>query len=110
MNPRYLPIVDGLLLFALFVGAPTISAAIAYAAWKGKPNSFNRERYGMSAITSGAAGIFLMVCAQRMQADVRRPQYFFQLAGFALGAVLLGIAGGCVVGIFTHRRGQTPSE
>jgi hypothetical protein len=63
MSPRHFPIVDGLLLFALFVGAPSISAVIGYAAWKGKPTTFDRERYGLSAFTGGAAGVFLMVSA-----------------------------------------------
>jgi len=107
MNPRYLPIVDGLLLFALFIGAPLISAVIGYLAWKGKPNTFDRERYGLWAIASGAAGAFLMVYTQRMQADVRTPHYFLQLACFAVGVLLLGIAGGCALGTFIYRRGQT---
>jgi hypothetical protein len=107
MDPRYLPIVDGLLLLALFVGAPSISAAIGYVAWKGKPNGFDRERYGLSAITAGAPGIALMVHTQRMRVDVRTPQYFLQLACFAFGIVLLGVAGGCFVGVFTYRRSQT---
>jgi uncharacterized membrane protein YczE len=107
MNPQYLPIVDGLLLFGLFVGVPSISAAIGYAAWKGKPNGFDRERYGLSAITAGVPGVALMVYAQRMRADVRTPQYFLQLACFALGVVLLGIACGCLVGVFTCRHRQT---
>jgi hypothetical protein len=69
MDPRYLPIVDGLLLFALFVGAPSISVAIGYVAWKSKPNGFNRERYGLSAITAGAPGVALMVYTQRLRVD-----------------------------------------
>jgi uncharacterized membrane protein len=104
MDPQYLPIVDGLILFALFVGAPSISVAIGYVAWKGRPNSFDRERFGLSALTTGAPGIALVVYAQRMHADVRTPQYFLQLACIALGAMLLGIAGGCFVGVFTYRR------
>jgi uncharacterized membrane protein len=107
MDPRYLPIVDGLLLFALFVGAPSISAAIGYVAWKGKPNGFDRERYGLSAITAGAPGIALMVYTQRMRVDVRTQEYLLQLACFALSVVLLGVAGGCFVGVFTYRRRQT---
>ncbi len=106
MDPRYLPIVDGLLLFALFVGAPSISAAIGYVAWKGKPNGFDRERFGLSAITAGAPGIALVVYAQRMQANVRTAQYLLQLACFVLGVVLLEVAGGCFVGVFTYRRRQ----
>jgi hypothetical protein len=108
MNPRYLPIVDGLVLFALFVGAPSIAAVIGHAAWKGKPNSFDRERYGLSAVASGAAGAFLMTHAQLMRSDVKTPQYFLQLACFALAVVLLGVAGGCAVGIFVYRRSPRP--
>jgi|SRR5580698_8124961 hypothetical protein len=107
MNLRYLPIVDGLLLFALFVGAPSISAAIGYFAWKGRPNGFDRERYGLSAITIGVPAFALMVYALRMHADVRTPQYLLQLACFACGTVLSGIAGGCFVGVFTYRRSRT---
>ena len=107
MNPRYLPIVDGLLLLALFVGVPSISAAIVYFAWKGRPSGFDRERYGLSALTTGAPAIALMVYTQRMHADVRTPQYLLQLACFACGTVLLGIAGGCFVGVFTYRRSET---
>ena len=40
-----LRIVDGLLLLTLFVGTPTIAAAIGYAAWKGRPKTFNRDRF-----------------------------------------------------------------
>ncbi|HLX85229.1 MAG TPA: hypothetical protein VKR59_15110 [Terriglobales bacterium] len=104
MNPRYLPVVDGLLLIALFVGAPSISAAIGYLAWKGRPQGFGRERYGLSAIAVGLPAFALMAYTQRMDADVRTPQYLLQLACFACSTVLLGIAGGCFVGVFTCRR------
>ena len=110
MNPRYLPIVDGLFLFALFVGAPSISALIGYSAWKGKPNTFDRERYGLSAITSGAAGTLLLIYTQRIRADVRTPQYLLQLVCFALAVLLLGVVGGCFVGIFAYGRGLRPHE
>jgi hypothetical protein len=49
-----------------------------------------------------------MVYTQRMRVDVRTPQYFLQLACFALSVVLLGVGGGCFVGVFTYRRCQTP--
>jgi hypothetical protein len=97
-----LRIVDGLLLFTLFVAAPLIAAAIGYAAWKGRPKNFNREMYWTSFIAIGAAGGFLMVYAQRIHADVRTWQYLLQLACFGLGALLFGVAGGCGVGIFTY--------
>jgi hypothetical protein len=101
-------IVDGLLLFTLFVVAPLIAIAIGYAAWKGRPKNFNREMYWTSFIAIGAAGGFLMVYAQRMHADVRTWQYLLQLVCFGLGALLFGVAGGCGVGIFTYRRSSLP--
>jgi uncharacterized membrane protein len=103
-------IVDGLLLFTLFVVVQSIAAAIGYAAWKCKPRNFNREMYGMAFVATGTASGFLMVYAQRMQADVRTWQYLLQLACFGLGALLFGVAGGCMVGIFTYRRSSLPQE
>jgi hypothetical protein len=100
----------GLLLFTFFIMVPSIAAAIGYAAWKGKPKSFNREMYGMAFVATGAASGFLMIYAQRMQADVRTWLYVMQLACFGLGALLFGIAGGCMVGIFTYRRSSLPQE
>ena len=110
MNPRYLPIVDALILSGLFLGAPLVSALVGYAAWKGKPKSFDREKYGLSAVSVGVPGVALMGYAVRMQADVRTPQYFWQLACFMLAVPLLGVAGGCFLGMFTYRRDQRPPE
>jgi len=109
MDPRYLKIVDALVLLALFAGAPAISAVVGYAAWKGRPSGFDRERYALSFVASGAAAMFLMMYAQRM-ADVRTAQYYLQLACFLLGVFLFGIAGGCVFGVFLYRRGEKPPE
>jgi hypothetical protein len=45
-----------------------------------------------------------------MDADVRTWRHLLQLASSGLGALLLGIAGGCGVGIFTYRRGWFPED
>lgn|SRR5579863_2970348 len=95
---------SGLLLFTFFVVIPLIVAAIGYAAWRGKPNNFSREMYWTSFASAGAASTVLLVYAQRMQADVRAWQYLLQIVCFDLGALLFGVAGGCMVGIFTYRR------
>jgi hypothetical protein len=100
----------GLLLFTFFVVVPSIAASIAYAAWKGKPKNFNREMYGMGFVATVAASGFLMVYAQRMQADVRTWHYPFQIACFGLGALLFGVAGGCGVGVFTYRRSSLTKD
>jgi hypothetical protein len=106
MDPRYLPIVDGLMLLALFGGTPLIAATVGYAAWKGKLQAFDRERYALSAATTGALGIAPMFGAQRMHADVRTASFFLQLAFFAFGVISSGIAVGCGIAIFLPRHVQ----
>lgn len=110
MSLRYLSVFDVLILLALSVGSPAISAAIAYAAWTGKPAGFDREKFGISFVTAVAAALFFFVYSQRMQADVRTPLFLLQLAIFALGVVFFGIAGGCLLGIFIYRRGQRSAK
>ena len=95
----------GLLLLTFFVVVPLIAAAIGYAAWKGKPKNFSREMYWTAFAAATVVSLFLMVFAQRMHADVRTWLYLVQVACFGLGALLFGVAGGCMVGIFTYRRG-----
>jgi len=95
----------GLLLLTFFVVVPSIAAAIGYAAWKGKPKNFNREMYWTAFAAAIVVSLFLMVFAQRMHADVRTWLYLVQVACFGFGALLFGVAGGCMVGIFTYRRG-----
>jgi len=96
-------LIDGFLLFVLFVVAPSIAAAIGYAAWKCQLKNFGRGLYWTAFVTLGGVSGFLLVFAQRMQADVRTWQYLLQLACFVLGALLLGVAMGCAVAIFTFR-------
>jgi len=101
------------LIFTFFVIVPSIAAAIGYAAWKGKPKNFNREMFWTAFAAATGVSLFLMVFAQRMHADVRTWQYLVQLASFGSGALLFGVAGGCMIGIFTYRRGvkgQNPPQ
>jgi hypothetical protein len=96
-------VVGGFLLLTLFVGTPIIAASIGYAAWKGRPKTFNRDTFVLAFLATVMISGFLIVYAQRMHADVRTWQYLLQFACFELGVLLLGIAGGFAVGIFTHR-------
>jgi uncharacterized membrane protein len=100
----------GLLFFAFFVVIPSIAAVIGLAAWRGKPKNFSRDMYWTAFVVAIAASGFLMVYAQRMNADVRTWHYLAQIACFSLGVLLFGVAGGCAVGIFTYRRGVSSRE
>lgn len=64
-----------------------------------------RQMYWTAFAAATGVSLFLMVFAQRMHADVRTWQYLAQLVVFGLGAVLFGVAGGCMIGILTYRRG-----
>jgi uncharacterized membrane protein len=98
-----LRIIDGFLLLTLFVGTPTVAATIGYAASKGRPKTFNRDTFVLGFLATVMVSGILIVYAQRIHADVRTWQYVLQLACFELGVLLLGVAGGCALGIFTHR-------
>jgi len=97
-----------ILLFAFFVVVPAIAAAIGYYAWTGKPKNWDRSTYWTAFIASIVACGFLMVYAQRMQADVRSRQYILQMILFGFGVLMFGVAGGCMVGIFAYRHGKGP--
>ncbi len=96
---------EALFLLNFFIVAPSIAVAIGYAAWRGKPESFDRWMFWAAFFGADVVVGFLMVFAQRMQADVRTWQYPVQVACFSIGALFFGIAGGCMIGIFTYRRG-----
>ena len=106
--PAYVIWVDRLLLLGIFVLVPAIAAVIGYAAWKGKPSNWDRTMYWTAFAVSVMTSAFLMVYAQRMEADVRTFQYAVQMALLSLGILFFGVAGGCMVGIFLYCRGKGP--
>ena len=95
MNPQYLWLTGALELLSLFVIGPVFAIAIPYMAWRGKLPSLNGGRYGMVCVTSGGAAVLLLLCAKWINADVREPQYFLQLACVLLGGLLFGVCMGC---------------
>ena len=95
MNPDYLWLADALQLLDFFVVGPVLAIAIAYAAWRGIPRSFNSERFGMVCVGSGVTACLLFVFAKWLNADVRTPQYFLQLASVLLSGPLFGVFMGC---------------
>jgi hypothetical protein len=60
------------LLLTFFVLAPSIAAVIGYSAWKGKPQSFDRETYWMAFVATGAVAGLIIVFAMRIRASVGR--------------------------------------
>ena len=66
----------------------------AYAAWRGKPESFNPQRYGIVWVASGLTASLLLALGKWINADVRTPQYFLQLACVLLEGLLLGVGMG----------------
>jgi hypothetical protein len=95
MNPKYLWLADALQLLVFLVVGPVLAIAIAYAAWRGKPQRFTGERFGMVCVASGVAAVLMLVCAKWINADVRQPQYFLQLACMLLSGLLFGVYMGC---------------
>ena len=91
------------ILFSFFVMAPSIAAAIGYAAWKGKPKSFDREIYWTAFIATGAVAGVLIVYALRIQVDSGTWRHLLQFTCLGLGAILFGVSLGFGVGIFTRR-------
>ena len=98
-----LRILDAFFMITLFGVAPLIAGAIGYAAWRGRPKAFSRRKFAISFYAAMIASGFLLVHSQRMHADVRSERFLLQMACFLAGALLFGVAGGCMVGMFAYR-------
>jgi hypothetical protein len=90
MNPDYLRLTGAIELLTFFVVGPALAIAIAYAAWRGKPNNFTPERYAIVCVASGVTASLLFGFVKWMNADVRTPQYYLQFACFLLSGLLFG--------------------
>lgn len=86
-----------------FVIAPSIAVAIAYAAWRGKPKSFDREMYWTVFVATCAVAAVIIVYSLRMQTDDEMRFHLVQLVCLGLGALLFGVSFGFGVGVFTRR-------
>ncbi|HEV7220618.1 MAG: hypothetical protein ACHP8A_03505 [Terriglobales bacterium] len=95
MNPKYLWLADALQLLVFFVVGPVLAIAIAYSGWRGKSRRFTSERFGIVCVVSGIAAVLMLVCARRINADVRDAQYFLQLGCMLLSGLLFGVYMGC---------------
>jgi len=91
MNPHYFWLADAMQLLTFFVVGPFLAIAIAYAGWKGKPERVNTRRYAIVCVGAGATAVLLFALGKWLNADVRSPQYFLQLACVLLSGLLFGV-------------------
>ena len=91
MNPDYLPLVDALELLTVFGIGPLLACAIAYVAWSGKPPTFTARQWRLVCAASGALALLLFAFAKWLDADVRTPQFFLQLAAVLAFGLLWGV-------------------
>lgn len=102
MNPKYLFLADALQLLTFFIIAPLLAIALAYAAWRGKPQRFTLQRYEVVCVVSGAMAFLLFGFARWMNADIRTAQYFLQLTCVLASGLLFGVFMGCGVSVMLH--------
>jgi len=95
--PLYLWIEDAVFFLVLSIAAPGVAVAIGYAAWLGKPKDWDRSMYWTAFVASALVSVLVMVWAQRMRIDLT-----------VWWALLFGVAGGCVLSVFTYGRGRGP--
>lgn len=111
MDPTFaIRVGETIYLSMFFLVVPIVTAGVAYAAWRGKPRSWDRSMFFTAFASAGAVSAFLITYAIKMQADVRTWQYAMQVALFVLGLLLFAIAGGCGLGIFLTNRRSTAKD
>jgi hypothetical protein len=102
MNPDYIWLSDAIAAVTFFVVGPILAVGIAYRARRTKPQDFSPKRYGILCAGSGLAAVLLLEFVQWMNADVRTPQYFGQLACVLLSGLLFGVCMGCCFLLILH--------
>jgi hypothetical protein len=93
MNPHYHWVTELLELLTFLVIGPVLGIIIAYRAWRQRAN-INRKRCAIRCIASGGTAILLFAFAKWIDADIRTPLYFVQLACVLVCFLLLGVCVG----------------
>lgn len=94
MNPKYLWVTETIEILTFSVITPVVATVTAYRAWRRREHNLNPRRDGMRGVWFAVAGIGLFGFAKWLDADVRTPQYFLQLASMLLSFLLLGVSMG----------------
>lgn len=106
MNPGYLWLTDAIQLLTFFVVGPVLAAAIAFSAWRGKLQNAMPERFRVLCVASGATAFLLFAFAKWINADVRTPWYFLQVACVLSAASALEFLWGAAsLYFYTHGAG-----
>jgi hypothetical protein len=93
MNPHYHWMTESLELLTFFVIGPALGLVIAYKAWRHRED-ISPKQSGIRCIASGGTALLLFGFAKWIDADIRTPQYFLQLACVLLCFLLFGVCQG----------------
>jgi multidrug transporter EmrE-like cation transporter len=96
-------------LLMMSVGIPGIAVTIAYAAWRGKPKTFDREMYWTSFATAGIASVLVFVLAQKLNSN-GLAGHILPVLCLLLALLLFGVSMGCGIAIFAWRRPDSPAN
>jgi hypothetical protein len=91
MNAHYHWLTEGLELITFFFITPALAILIACKAWRERANP---KQYGVRCAASGGGALVLFGVAKWLEADIRTPLYFLQLACALISFLLLGVCVG----------------
>lgn len=96
-------------LLIMSAGIPAIAATIAYAAWRGKPKTFDREMYWTSFAAGVIASALVFVLAQKLNSN-GLTGHLVPAICLLLALLLFAVSMGCGIAIFTWRRPDPPAS
>jgi hypothetical protein len=96
MNPDYVWATTAIEAFTVFVIGPAISLAIAYAAWRGKPQNFILGQSVVVAVAAALISGLLFGFSLWIGRDFRSPLYLLRTACILLFGLSLGVFMGCI--------------
>jgi hypothetical protein len=86
---------DAIQILTFFVIGPVLAAAIAFSALRGILQNAMPERFRVLCVASGATAFLRFAFAKWINADVRTPWYFLQVACVLFSGLRFGVFMGC---------------